>query len=263
MFSSCLRSNLNLYWEKQQQYWTSRLILELCIPTQTFEVWTFLGCHITGQVEFLTTTVVKKSVKVKQGPACTVKERPLHKIILQRTIVRTHLTPGYFSAEFIFIMRDLESLKKWKCLATSNWKRKKAVAAKTFCCMKGNVAQVDWPYDAHALRKMDARIMSYTLLHNFTNSTLQPITISATRFKLRRSKSAQHLLLHLLDGFTSFVYLYFQVFYPYLFFIFCFFSSRRVDLLFSTLQCFISTPYFVYFCLGYIPLCQLVSPSLV
>ena len=34
MFSSCLRSNLNFNWEKNQQDWTSRLILEISIHTQ-------------------------------------------------------------------------------------------------------------------------------------------------------------------------------------------------------------------------------------
>ena len=34
MLSSCLRSNLNFYLAKQQQDWTSRLSLELCISTQ-------------------------------------------------------------------------------------------------------------------------------------------------------------------------------------------------------------------------------------
>ena len=31
MFSSCLRSNLIFYWEKQEQVWTSRLNLDLCM----------------------------------------------------------------------------------------------------------------------------------------------------------------------------------------------------------------------------------------
>ena len=34
IFISCLRLNLNFYLEKQQKNCTSRLILELCIPTQ-------------------------------------------------------------------------------------------------------------------------------------------------------------------------------------------------------------------------------------
>ena len=63
------------------------------------------------------------------GPASTVEERPLCNILGQRTVFQARLMPGFFCAEFIFIIRDLKSSKKkWPCLATSNWKRNKAVA---------------------------------------------------------------------------------------------------------------------------------------
>ena len=56
MFSSCLRSNLNFCLEKQQQDWTLRLALELCIPTLTSKIricWICFSTHPNLILPFL------------------------------------------------------------------------------------------------------------------------------------------------------------------------------------------------------------------
>ena len=66
------------------------------------------------------------------GPASTIVEHPLRKnVFVKGPSLETRLKPGFSWAEFISIIPDLGSSKKWTYLATSNWKRKKiAVAAK-------------------------------------------------------------------------------------------------------------------------------------